>query len=283
MFKKVFKPEGFQGLSLEEYSKYTKYTPERVESIEDIANFGKFTRKRLTKLLDGKDFHIHPFANGAEEKIVKPGDWGYYINKFNFRDEFNLETKKPKIGFFGCSFTFGEGIESKDTFAQLSAEELNFSAFNFGIGGSSIHKIARTFSAVTKFIDLDYAVVTLPHWHRQLYLNEDGEMINLIPGYPHNGYEKVTRQITELDDTYLMLLATTMISWINDVAEKNSVKVLFGSWDHALCDICRTMLPEQTLKPFPNIDNATARDKMHPGILSHEAYTKMIVEAVNGY
>ena len=44
-------------------------------------------------------------------------------------------------------------------------------------------------------IDLDYAVITLPAWYRQLHIdvNDYGKIINLIPGYPHNGFKNLNQ------------------------------------------------------------------------------------------
>jgi hypothetical protein len=83
------------------------------------ANLTKTTKILKKPISEKLGFAYRPFINSEEEKVVKPGDWQYRINKYNFREPWNFEAHTPKIGFFGCSFTFGEGIEYPDTFVNI--------------------------------------------------------------------------------------------------------------------------------------------------------------------
>jgi len=273
----------YVGLPLEQYEKYIQFTPDGIKDINGLRAFGKFPRQRFDQLLEdsGKDYFEIDTANKQEEDYITDNDWKYHINKYNFRDPFEFDDR-PAIGFFGCSFTFAEGVESQSAFPSLVSKHFNYRSFNFGSGGASVHKIARTFSAVPRFIDLDYAVITLPHWHRQLYTDEEtGDIVNLIPGYPYYKFEKQTKKLTTLDDTYYLTLTSSFISWMNDVAERHNIKVYFSSWDNTINDLCKVMIPEKTIKTFPNVDRTTARDKMHPGIQPHRKFANYIIKAMN--
>jgi phospholipase/lecithinase/hemolysin len=57
--------------------------------------------------------------------------------------------------------------------------------------------------------------------------------------------------------------------------------VLFSSWDHTTNATCKILLPDNTLNPFPNIDDKCARDKMHPGPKSQQAHAEQIIKAIN--
>ena len=268
-----------RGLTLEEYIKYVKTSSSHVNSIDDLAQFG------IKKSVWSKDDHERGYTtilgmNSAEEKIVKPGDWEYVINRYNFREMWDFDSPRPKIGFFGCSFTFGEGIEYKDTFVSMVSKQFDFNCFNLAIGGSSLQRVAKTFSAASKVIDLDYAVFTLPQWHRQMYLDDQGKIVNLIPQWPHQQYEELSNQLTALNEEYYIVQAVSYVNWIHDLAEHKNIKIILCSWDYPLNDLCEVMYPNETIKPFPNIDDKCARDKMHPGVLSQHAHAEQIKKAI---
>lgn len=270
-----------KGLTLEQYERYVFGSPCRIKELIDLRKLGTFPLERWQRYQVDDDHAIFTWVGKNEDKIVKPGDWTYYINKYLFRDQWNLESTKPKIGFFGCSFTFGEGVKSEDTFVQKVAKETNLEPFNFGAGGASIQRIARTFSAATNLIDLEYAVITFPAWHRQLFTNAEGHSINLIPGWPHDGFEDILDKLADLPEDYYVVQAVSFVNWIYDVAKSKNIKLILSSWDHPMNDICRVMYPENTIMPFPNIDDKKARDKMHPGPLSHNSHALQIINKIN--
>ena len=273
------KKDPISGLTLAEYEKYVLASSSKVTSLDDLSKFGIHAKWEQTLEDETNGYVLRPYINGAEEKIVQPNDWQYKINKYNFREPWNFNNNS-KMGFFGCSFTFGEGIEYKDTFVNLVSEQFNCNPFNFGVGGSSLQRIARTFSAVTKVIDLDYAVFTLPHWHRQMYLDDTGKIINLIPHWPHEQFETISNQLTNLEEEYYVVQSVSFVSWIYDLAEARGIKIILSAWDYPLNDLCKVMYPDVTIDPFPNIDDKCARDKMHPGIRSQHAHAEQIKKAI---
>jgi hypothetical protein len=269
-----------RGLTLADYEKFAVSTTSRVNSLDDLFKFGVFPKERWDRY-KVDDHAVVPWIGQAEEKVVKKDDWKYVINRYNFRDIWNLGSDKENIGFFGCSFTFGEGIKTEDTFPYVVSKQFNLNGFNFGAGGSSIQRVARTFSAVTKLIDLKYAVITLPHWHRQMYIDDTGKIINLIPHWPHEKFEDLNEKLTDLDEEYYVVQAASFITWMADIAELKGIKLIFSSWDYPLNDLCKVMYPSITINPFPNIDDKCARDKLHPGILSQQSHAEQIIKAIN--
>lgn len=258
-------------------------SPASVKKLEDLRNYGSAHKSIVDKFDESTETIPLSAINAFEEENVTANDWNYSINRYYFRENWNFSDLRKRIGFFGCSFTFGEGIDYKDTFVSLSSSELNLNPFNFGIGGSSIERVARTFAAVTQVIDLDIAVVTLPAWYRQLHIdvNDNGKIINIIPGYPHDGFKKLDKIFEIVSDDYYINRAVTSINWIYDNAKANNIKILFSSWDHPCNELCHLMYPNNTIKPFPNVDDKCARDKMHPGPKSQKAHADQIIKAIN--
>lgn len=263
-------------------TRFSNLSSAGINTFKELEVFGNNEfRQHKNKYKFDKGLYTVPYINEAELAYIKNGeDWSYHVNEMYFRNEFDLSTNKVRAGFFGCSFTFGEGIDYKNTFVNLISQQFDFSPFNFGIGGSSIERVARTFSAAVKFIEFDIAIFTLPSWERQFY-TEESKIINLIPGWPHKGFEKICKLYTKHEDEYYITRAVTNINWIMDIAKYKNIKIILTSWDHPTNELCKCMHLENTLDPFPNIDNKCARDDMHPGIKSQTAHADQIIKAIN--
>ena len=261
---------------------YTKFMPSLVETIEDLRSYGFLNLNKYDeKFNNGQDYITINTVQDSELEMFDQDPWNYTIGKHNFRGTYNLNDTRKNVGFFGCSFTFGEGIKHEDTFVDIVSKRFDLNPFNFGIAGSGVERVARLFSAATSVIDFDYAVVTLPGWHRQLHIEPDGTMINLIPHWPHSGYEKLTDLLTKVDEEYYVVRAATAINWMYDIAKYKGIKLIFSSWDHPQNEFCRLAFPNNTINPFPNIDDKCARDKMHPGPKSQQAHADQIIKAFN--
>jgi hypothetical protein len=255
-----------------------------IETLEDIRVHGRFdydTFLARLKVSPG-GFEI-AFSNHAEELLAEKGEifehWQYFINSYNFRGKWNLDTdKKIKIACFGDSFTFGDGLPEEVLYVQQLANFFpDAELYNVGRGGGSVERIARIFAAFTKFVDIDIAVITLPHIHREFWIDDNGFTVDLIPNHSHNHFEYM-KPFFELPETYQKLKLSLNVNYILDIANILGIKVLLTSWDqptHRLLEICA---PKNTAnKMFPNdLDNKMARDKQHPGPKSQLRHAKNI-------
>tara|TARA_B110000503_G_scaffold142949_1_gene241773 strand:- start:2391 stop:3218 length:828 start_codon:yes stop_codon:yes gene_type:complete len=261
---------------------YAKLMPSRVSTLNDLIPFGFLNEESYSKnFKNNNEFIELNTVQDSELEEFKNNPWTYVIGKYNFRNTWNFDSSKPRIGFFGCSFTFGEGIKNEHTFVDIVSKNLNLNPFNFGSAGSGVERVARLFSAATSVIDFDSVVITLPGWHRQLHIDHLGNMINLIPHYPHCGFEKMSDVLTSLDEDYYIVRAATAVNWMYDIARYKNIKLIFSSWDHPQNEFCQLAFTDNTIDPFPNIDDKCARDKMHPGIKSQAAHAEQIIKAFN--
>lgn len=261
---------------------YTKFMPSLTKTVEDLKPFGFLNQNSYNeKFNNNQEYITLDTVQDTELTEFKKNPWTYTIGKNNFRGTWNLNDSRSKIGFFGCSFTFGEGIKQEDTFVDIVSKNFNLNPFNFGVAGSGVERVAWTFSAATSVIDFNYAIITLPGWHRQLHIEKDGSMINLIPQWPPKGYEKLTDLLTNVDEEYYVVRAATSINWMYDIAKHQGIKLIFSSWDHPQNEFCKLAFPENTINPFPNIDDKCARDNMHPGPKSQAAHAEQIIKAFN--
>lgn len=77
--------------------------------------------------------------------------------------------KKPEVWIFGCSFTWGQGLNDEDTFAYLTQQVFtNYHVMNFGENGYGTHQsliqMRRLFAAGRK---PEAVVIAYIPWHEQ--------------------------------------------------------------------------------------------------------------------
>jgi len=271
------------------YNKLVKSAPARIKDLNDLKTYyglrpcvnEEFQSKRNQT---PNDYVEISYIQEDEKEYIDENSWKYVLNPWNFRNHWNFDPSRAKIGFFGCSFTFGEGIDTPNTFVDIVSKKFNLNPFNFGTGGSGVERVARTVSAAINLIDLEYVIITLPTWYRVLHIDDEGSMINLVPGYHHQRFKELSKQLTSLDEEFYATRALSLINWIYDVlnqkniAQKN-IKFLISSWDHPLNYLCKKVFPLHTIDPFPNIDDKQARDGRHPGVKSQKAHAEQIIKA----
>lgn len=258
-----------------------------IKQLEDIRIFGHFKYPDYTKIFqkdpDGVEIQFSNFEEEqayARGKISSDDMWKYKINRYNFRDDWDFsETNAPKIACFGDSFTFGDGVRSEHTYVNLLGELLGSRTYNVGKGGSCVERVTRTFSAFTRFVDIDVAVITLPHIHREFFIDEHGFAVDLIPNIDSNNYHfKYMKPFFSLHDNYQLTKLSLLVNYILEIAEHRNIKVLFTTWDMPTHDLLMKTVREHTMeKIFPNdIDVKKARDLGHPGKMAHVRHAENI-------
>jgi len=214
-------------------------------------------------------------------------EWNYEINNIGYRGNWEINASKSKIGFYGCSFTFGVGVDAPYTFAEKTSEILgssNYTSINLGIGGSSIQRTAKIFSASIKFIDFDYVVFNLPSMSRALMSDSNGRLSNFIPNWPIPDMEKQHARYYKLfNDWDFKYNSVDFISWIlAEIKNTSIINALWTSWDAQTYSLLSQMIPEKNLLPiFVTTDNA--RDQAHPGIVSHNTFAHAIAAKIKSY
>ena len=221
-------------------------------------------------------------------QFVRKGNlfYNYKLNNCNLRgSNWDLTSTKSKIGYFGCSFTFGEMVEEKFIFPTVVSRKIDYNGFNFGVSGASIQRVGRSFSAASKLFDFEYAVITLPDWYRINYLNDDSngvayKDISLLTssGLPSHILEdlKLYQMLNESNGVQRMI---DTVDWILDIAQYKSTKVIFSSWSDQVSSALKQLYPDYSIDLFPIVD--TVADNDHPAEQSHQRYADMIVYRIN--
>src|SRR6185369_3602767 len=91
---------------------------------------------------------------------------GYYLrtNSSGFRS--NIEYTKargtrPRILFFGDSFTAGDGCSNEERFSDLVGNELDAETFNYGLSGSGTDQQCLILEDLAEGVEADLIVLTV--------------------------------------------------------------------------------------------------------------------------
>jgi len=212
---------------------------------------------------------VHKWLNSSEKLRSKKEyeDFSYTINDIGFRDEYP-EAKKSVLGFFGCSFTFGEGLPSEKNFPRLLSNDLNMPMLNLGMPGTGAHRIYLTMVAASNIWNIDTAIVTLPNFSRFHYVDNNGNFTSIVPPHPiqPQEVEKVRRSIVKtFSENYLMSQTRDAVQNIIILAKLKGIKLILGSWDMSNCLMIKECFKYESINYKYNLRLETARDNIHPG------------------
>lgn len=239
------------------------------------------SRKQNTIGLEYSTLSFH-----AEEIDVERDSWQYRINKYGYRGN-NWSFNNDAIAFFGCSFTFGIGVE-KDI-ATVSQELLNTECYNIGQPGASAITILKTFSSFIKYYPVKTAIITLPSSDRIYYpvLNNKTscwEYGNLISNWISPNMRSIHTH------AYQFFNADTSLAYLYDYiqmaelsAKLSGTKIIWASWDIATQDFLNSVVETRHTIDIgdPRLDNA--RDNIHPGPMFVQDWSLNIEKEIGKY
>lgn len=264
-------------------------SPYNVKSLAELVEFGNFAGPMAA---DIKNRHgitqdslnwKYTYIRNEEAPNFDKDPWQYTINQYGFRDVWRNKAKRPNIGFYGCSNTFGEGVESSKHWTTLISKHYNMCKYNFGIGGASALRVARTFVATQQVLNLNYAVILLPSLHRVDYaeISENGatEMQMLPwknPNFSKSQEKKWTDIYATYDNSMFIMNLIYAVSMITESAKAHNVKIVFSSWcGETLYTLGKINAPNL----YPNLALKTrdhARDGEHPGPESSKLFAEKL-------
>jgi len=227
----------------------------------------------------------------------------YKSNLLGFRGDWNLDNNTNiKIGFFGCSFTYGVGIAEQDLFSTIITNSLSVKlgksckAYNCGVPGGSAGKATRYYAMLSKFINFDYVIFLMPHAGRMEYpMLRQNRAIgwNIIPNWADadvQGENLRSNFYKAIDDNFLNSDYVRNIHHCESIANSYNSKIYFTSWDpfsyEYIYNYYITRDPGKLLPWFQALEYNTkpqkllARDGLHPGPRSHLEFAKRALEYI---
>jgi hypothetical protein len=244
---------------------------------------------------------IHKFLSQSEEdcSLEDYPDFSYYINDLGFRDPYPSMDAENIMGFFGCSFTWGEGLDTTTNFPHIVSNHFQCPHLNFGVGGSGAQRIALTFAAAANIWPMKTAVVTLPNWARFHYVDKLGHMKRIHLPHPMFGnreLEKVRESvISSFSDAYMIGTTKDAINSMLTVSKLKNIKLVIATWCVDTSLIIEAITGKPVLKYFPTAQESHemrgidspgmyARDSKnqagHPGPLMAKNFSNRLIKVI---
>lgn len=221
----------------------------------------------------------------------------YNINALGFRGDWDcVDNDYIKIGFFGCSFTYGIGIAEKDLYVTLITNELTKKlgkqciAYNCGVPGGSTNKATRYYSILSNSIKFDYVICLLPHIGRAEYpIAQQGHALgyNIIPNWKDLNSKSERLRLhfyRAIDENFLNSDFIRNVDHCQNIAKAHNSKIYFTSWDQITYeylynyfknrDTCKLLPWWQALEYQLEPRMLLGRDGIHPGPRSHLEFSK---------
>ena len=92
---------------------------------------------------------------------------GFYVrtNSLGFRSDLEFQSsrsdKRPRILFFGDSYTAGDGCDNNERFAELVGQALNAEVYNYGLSGSGTDQQLLIFEEYAHQVEADLIVLAV--------------------------------------------------------------------------------------------------------------------------
>jgi hypothetical protein len=203
------------------------------------------------------------WANPTKRVLLEKYGWTktsikYDSNRQGFRMNVDLNEVEPKSHDFylGCSFTFGIGINAKDTWPEQMIQRNNRPGLNFGFASCSIetqYRLLRYWAPILK----PRRVYTLGTFlGRREFLEDD---IPIHVGNPGNSW----KNFVENPKHELFWQSEIQISHIRAYDAIRAVCMDYDAELYSICDDKRELLFDST----PG--RSEARDLSHPGPIWH--------------
>ena len=245
----------------------SKITLDTINSLNDQVFHAACVENKI-----GKAFEVRELL-GAKEKFADEYPWNYKINRYGFRGDAWDFKKSP--AFFGCSCTFGVGVETP--ISEIIQTKYSRGVVpNIGLPGGSAVNIIKTFVAFVKLHPVSHAFITLPTLDRFFYpklYSEKWKFINLIPNFNSSPIipEKIRERILQMwIDGPSISYTLDYIDWAEEVARTHDVKLFWSTWDRVGTEPILFEVVKNNFFKWPNLINYDARDGMHYGQKNHQ-------------
>jgi|TARA_B110000967_G_scaffold74925_2_gene77508 hypothetical protein len=234
-------------------------------SLEDIGCLNCYIKNTWHTFTKNKnDSWSVPYFNDKELYFDKD-PWNYYINKYGYRGD-NWTFKKVPA-FFGCSFTFGIGVETP--FPALIQKQYSDDTVipNIGIPGGSPISIIKSFVAFANLHPMSHAFISLPQIDRFHYSERCDDKWTFAQIVPNAATPKSQKRILSMWMGDMSRAFTTdYIDWAESVAESKGIKLFWGSWDNETYEFIKPLVANNfEWSPGDLMGANIGRDGAHPG------------------
>lgn len=231
------------------------------------------------------------YCNPSEARLSKENlihdpvrhDWFYRINQYGFRGVWRLDPSSIKIGFFGCSNTFGLGINEPFIFPKLVEKYFQtgkVESLNLGCTGSSVQRIAKLLSASLKFIRFNLVILNLPTSSRFLVTSQLRQLQDLNPRKAEHERDEKHKVIQILSQLDLDMITSDYIKWMLTELKTLGINSLWTSWCPDTYSVLESLIDKDYLLPSADLtkESQGARDGQHPNEQWHRTQAEHIIK-----
>lgn len=250
-------------------------------TLNNIRELNHFVHMHSLKIkFVGKEYNALFF--GKKEENTNSDPWAYSVNKYGYRGR-NWSMNRNIVAFFGCSITFGIGVE-KDL-ASVVQKKTNTECINMGQPGASALTVLKTFSTFLKYYPVDTAVITLPSLRRVHYptyennYNGRWNYASILPNWIRDNQKDIQEAAFKFfnEDTCAAYLYD-YIQMAETVAAISNTRIIWSSWDCETLDFLKFTIDNQEPLSVGDLGVDIARDNLHPGPKFVENWSNRIIE-----
>lgn len=231
----------------------------------------------------GQPFEVTEMV-GASEKFSKNFPWKYKINRYGFRG--NDWDFKKSPAFFGCSCTFGIGVETP-TSEIIQNRYIDRVIPNLGLPGGSAINIIKAFAAFAKLHPMSHAFIILPPLSRFFYPSiryNSWQLANLLLNFRSSDHvsDKLQKNILKMwTDGPSVSYTLDYMDWANELAKVYDIKLFWSTWDSVETEAFLLDVTKSNFFKWPNIKTNDARDGLHPGQTNHQQVADICWNIIN--
>ena len=249
-----------------------------------------------------KDKSSYVSQSGVHHRCQTPCeiDHPYYWSNLPFHDHFNdldLRNDKNAIGCFGCSFTYGAGLQTQDTWPFLLEEKTNTNCLNFGTVGAGIDSIYLNLKASAVDYKFKKVVILLPGFNRRLARFKHGDnwlkwpvlvgnptTFTLLPSPIHKSLQLDMDQLRSHGENVVHKIVEDennkydrrMLKKLIKFCKNNYEEFRISSWSTQVYDFLLAHCKENTIKFYDNEGPKGALDNLHPTRIQNTRFVNNI-------
>ena len=198
-----------------------------------------------------------------------------------FRDK----VSKSSIACFGCSFTFGGGLEYNESWPAQLSFITGKDVKNYGIGGSNNQEIINNACEYVKKYQTNDVIILLCHFCR-LQLVKDNQLYNWHPASDNIFYKLFPKELKKMiDNSETTLLFAGQVPYflqkIEEIKSNITGNVFVSTYieDHYEC-LKKIDNKNFILLPFYEMSKEypLASDNSHPGVEHNRLFAESIVK-----
>lgn len=211
------------------------------------------------------------------------------INGFDLKNKMRDIPNDCDVATFGCSFTYGNHIDSQATWPAQLSKLSGRKILNFGVGGSNNTEITENALYFTKKYQAHDVVLLLCHFSR-LQIKDGANFLSAHVNMtePQTAYVKNEMQkIVKYGETELLFASQSkyFLEKIKEIKKNIKGKIYISTYikDHYEC-LLQIKNDDFVILPFFDMDvsKKMAKDGRHPSEEHYRHFAKNIVQYVNG-